>query len=169
MIISLIAAVAENGVIGKDNDLVWRLPDDMRYFMKTTEHHCVLTGRRNYESIPPKFRPLKNRTNIVVTRRQEYRRDEGIQVVTSVKAGIDLARSFGEEELFVIGGGQVYQQTIEKAQRLYLTEVKASFDGDTFFPAFDRDQWQELSRIRHLQDEKHHHEFYYTVLEKISR
>ncbi len=168
MIISLIAAVAENGVIGKDNDLVWRLPDDTKFFMKTTEHHCVLTGRRNYESIPPKYRPLKNRTNIVVTRQQEYGIDEGIRVASSVEEGIALAKSMSEQELFVIGGGQIYKQTINLAHRLYITEVMARVEGDTYFPEIDRSQWEELSRIRHPKDEKHKYEFYYTVLEKIA-
>ncbi len=167
MIISLIAAVAENGVIGKDNDLVWRLPDDMKFFMNTTKNHCVLTGRRNYESIPTKYRPLRNRTNIVVTRQPDYGSEEGIQVAPSVEEGVAMAKSLGEQELFVIGGGQIYEQTINLAQRLYITEVMGSFDGDTYFPQINRSQWEELSRIRHPKDKKHPYEFYYTVLEKI--
>ena len=168
MIISLIAAVAENKVIGKDNQLIWNLPADMRYFMKTTEHHCVLTGRRNYESIPAKYRPLKNRTNIVVTRQDDYGNHEDIQVVASIEEGINYARNQGEKELFIIGGGQIYAQTLDLAHKLYITEVKANLEGDTFFPDFDGNQWEELSRIKHPADERHPYEFIFTVLQRIS-
>ena len=168
MIISLIAAVTENNVIGKDNDLIWNLPTDMRFFMKTTEHHCVLMGRRNYESIPPKYRPLKNRTNIVVTRQEDYGGEEDIQVVASIEEGIQYAKNQGEKELFVIGGGQIYAQTLDLAHKLYITEIKANLEGDTFFPEFDRSQWEELSRIKHPADERHAYEFFFTVLQRTS-
>lgn len=166
MIISLIAAVAENGVIGKDNDLIWHLPDDMVYFKRTTENHCVLMGRGNYQSIPRKYRPLKNRTNIIVTTQSDFGADENIKVVHSIDEGINLAREIGEKELFVIGGGQIYRQTLDLAHRLYITEVKASPEGDTFFPDIMDKDWTELSRIIHPADEKHAYEFHYTLLER---
>ena len=106
MIISLIAAVAENKIIGKDNKLVWDLPRDMKYFMDTTSHHCIITGRKNYESIPPKFRPLKNRTNIIITRRSDYKA-EGAVIVHSVEDAIKEAEQRQESEAFVIGGGEI--------------------------------------------------------------
>jgi len=167
MRISIIAAVAENGVIGKDNQLVWNLPIDMKYFMKTTQGHCILSGRKNYESIPSKFRPLKNRTNIVVTTKKGYGPDQaGIEVVHNVQEGIDLASSSNEKELFIIGGGQVYEQTIHLTDRLYLTEVKHNFEGDTHFPSFDKSQWEEKSRIIHTADEDHLFDMHFTVLDR---
>lgn len=167
MIISLIAAIAENLVIGKDNDLVWHLPDDMRYFMKTTLGHCILTGRRNYESIPLKYRPLKNRTNIVVTRQKNYSVGNEVILVNTVEQGITFARQYGESELFVIGGGEIYQQTLAIADRLYITEIKASFEGDTYFPEVERSQWKETSRIAHPIDSNHAHGFDFVVLDRV--
>ncbi|MGI9544135.1 MAG: dihydrofolate reductase [Cyclobacteriaceae bacterium] len=166
MMISLIAALAKNNVIGKDNELVWHLPDDMRYFMKTTLGHCVLMGRRNYESIPAKYRPLKNRTNIVVTRQMDYQVSEKVIPVNSVDQGITFARQYGEVELFVIGGGEIYQQTLNIADRLYLTEIKSDFEGDTYFPEFDRSEWKESSRITHPIDPNHAYEFDFVVLDR---
>ena len=167
MKISLIAAVSENGVIGKNNQLVWNLPIDMKFFMKTTLGHCILSGRKNYESIPTKFRPLKNRTNIVVTTQEGYCKDQAdLKVVHQVQEGIDLAFSLNEKELFVIGGGQVYEQTIQLATRLYLTEVKHTFEGDAHFPSFDKSKWEEKSRIIQPADEEHLFEMHFTVLDR---
>lgn len=167
MIISIIAAVAQNRVIGKNNQLVWHLPLDMRYFMKTTEGHCILTGRRNYQSIPKKFRPLKNRTNIVVTRKEKYAEDStGLRIVGSIDQGIQLASALKEKELFIIGGGQIYRQTIHLAHRLYLTEIKHKFEGDTYFPDFDRAQWEETSRIRCAADQENVYEMEFVVLSR---
>lgn len=153
MIISMIAAIAENRVIGKDNDLVWDLPTDMKYFMSTTKEHCIVAGRRNYESIPPKFRPLKDRTNIIVTRNIDYRAPGAI-VVNSLDEAIERARLEGETELFIIGGGEIYEQALPMAERLYLTEVKGNFEGDTYFPNYDKSLWKEDSRVAHSIDSK---------------
>ena len=130
MKVSTIAAVASNGVIGKDNDLVWSLPLDMKFFMQTTKGHVVVTGRKNYESIPEKYRPLKGRTNIVVTRNANYVAD-GAHVVHSLKDALDLARQQGETECFVIGGGQIYRQALEAGwvDAQYITHVDANPDG----------------------------------------
>ena len=167
MKISLIAAVSENRVIGKDNQLVWSLPIDMKFFMKTTEGHCILTGRKNYESIPEKFRPLRNRTNIVVTTQSGYgEQHPELKVVNRIEDGIELARSMYEKELFVIGGGQIYQQTIDLADRLYITEVQHQFDGDTFFPSVDPSEWYESSRIVVNPDEHHAFRMEFTVLDR---
>lgn len=167
MIISIIAAVAENNVIGGNNQLMWHLPLDMRFFMKTTEGHCILTGRRNYESIPEKFRPLKNRTNIVVTRQETYLEEsEELKVVNRIEQGIQLAKDLEERELFIIGGGEIYEQTMHLADRLYLTEIKHQFDGDTFFPSFDRSGWNETSRIICGADADNAYEMQFVVLER---
>jgi dihydrofolate reductase len=139
----------------------------MKFFMKATLGHCILSGRKNFESIPAKFRPLKNRTNIVVTTQKGYCKDQAnLRVVHKVQEGIDLASSMNEKELFIIGGGQVYEQTIQLANRLYLTQVKHKFEGDTHFPSFDKSQWEEKSRIIHTADEDHLFEMHFTVLDR---
>jgi dihydrofolate reductase len=165
MKISLIAALAENRVIGKNNDLPWQLPDDMKYFMDTTKgHHCIM-GRKNYDSIPAKFRPLANRENIVVTRQTNFVAP-GCTVVNSIDAGIDIARKSNEPETFIIGGAEIYRQSLAYADRLYLTEIKSIIDGDTFFPPVDHSQWKEVSRVPHAADAKHKYAFDFVVYEK---
>jgi len=158
----MIAAVAENKVIGKDNDMIWRLPDDMKYFMNTTKDHFVIMGRKNYESIPHKFRPLPNRTNIIVTRQPDYKAENCLTVGTIEKA-LDYAREQNQQEVFIIGGGQIYAQSMDIADKLYITEIKEKFDGDTFFPSYDKCAWEEVSRIHHAKDDKHLHEFDFVI------
>ena len=168
MIISLIAAVADNGVIGKNNDLPWRLPDDMRYFMQTTLGHHVIMGRKNYESLPEKFRPLPHRVNIVVTRQSSFKA-KGCLVVHAIEEGIAVALQAGEAELFIIGGAEIYSATLPLAHRLYLTEIKAHVGGDTWFPHFGKDHWEEQSRIPHAADEKHAYAFDFVVYKRRDR
>jgi len=166
MIISLIAAVADNRVIGKDNKLVWDLPRDMKYFMDITSNHFILTGRKNYESIPPRFRPLKNRTNVIITRQNSYEA-EGTIIVHSLEEALELARNEGENEAFIIGGGEIFEQSIDLADRLYITEVKSEFDGDTLFPEYNPADWKEISRVENLPDNNHKYAFDFVVLERI--
>lgn len=160
MIVSLIVAVAENNVIGKDNDLIWHLPKDMAFFKEATLNHFIITGRKNYESIPSKYRPLKDRTNIVVTRQTDYTED-GCVVVHSIEDGIDLAKQSGEAECFIIGGGQIYKSVLEKGlvDQLYITHVLDSFEGDTYFPEIDENKWFSETLLTHLKDEKNKHNF----------
>ncbi|RLD21954.1 MAG: dihydrofolate reductase [Bacteroidetes bacterium] len=165
MIISMIAAVAENKVIGKDNDLVWRLPDDMKYFMETTKDHFIIMGRKNYESIPHKFRPLPNRTNIIVTRQTDYIADDCI-IVDTIEKAIDYTKENDQKEIFIIGGGQIYAQSLDLANKLYITEIKEKFEGDTYFPPYDKCAWEEVSRIKHAKDEKHLQEFDFVIYER---
>jgi dihydrofolate reductase len=166
MIISLIAAVSKNKVIGKNNDLPWHLPDDMKYFMQTTKTHHVIMGRKNYESIPEKFRPLPNRSNIVVTRQADYQAPDCI-IVHSLEESLQVAESSQEPEVFIIGGAEIYKQGFPLTQRLYLTEIYADIEGDTYFPAFDPKEWKEVSRIHHGTDERHLYEFDFVVYEKV--
>lgn len=166
MIISSIAAVAQNSVIGKNNQLIWRLPADMKYFKDITEGHCVITGRKNYESIPEKFRPLTNRTNIVVTRQKNYSAPGAI-VVNSIEEAIEVARKKGETEVFIIGGAEIYKQTMSVADKIYFTAVHQSFEGDAFFPEIDANKWKEVSRKAMPADEKHKYAYTFCVLEKI--
>jgi len=168
MIISLIAAVAQNRVIGKNNDLPWHLPDDMRYFMQTTKGHYVIMGRKNYQSLPPKFRPLPDRTNLVVTKQKNFEAP-GCTVIDSIEQGIDIARSNNEQELFIIGGAEIYTLGLPYAHRLYLTEIQGSPEGDVRFPEFNRTEWKEASRKHHPADEKHSYAFDYVLYEKTER
>jgi dihydrofolate reductase len=167
MIISLIAALSANRVIGKNNDLPWSLPDDSKYFMQTTKGHYVILGRKNYDSLPEKYRPLPNRTNIVITRQKDFKAPDCI-VLNSLEKGIAVARDAGEQEVFVIGGAEIYTLTMPLADRLYLTEIHAVVNGDTLFPEFDRAAWKEVSRKSHSSDERHSFAFDFVVYERKS-
>lgn len=166
MIISAIAAVAENGVIGDQGALPWQLPDDMKFFQRTTLNHHVITGRKNYESIPQRFRPLRDRVNIVVTRQQGYAAP-GAVVCASLEAALDIAREAGQKEVFIIGGGELYREAFEKGlvQRLYLTTVHAKPAGDVMFPAIGKG-WKEVWSEAHGKDERHAHAFTFKVLQR---
>lgn len=163
----MIAAIAENLVIGKDNDMIWSLPDDMKFFMQKTTGHHVIMGRKNFESLPPKFRPLPNRANIVITRQNDYRA-EGCHVVHSLEEALETARNNNEKEAFIIGGGEIYKMGLPLADIMYLTEIKATFEGDAYFPAFDPDNWEEVKRVNHAEDEKHIYEFDFVTYVKKS-
>jgi dihydrofolate reductase len=161
MIISLIAAVARDRAIGKDNDLLWNLPNDMKFFKESTMGHTVLMGRKNYESIPERFRPLPSRVNIVVSRSADY---AGCEMARSIEEGIEKAKALGEEELFIIGGAQIYAQTLDLADRMYITEVKSEFpDADAHFPDFSEDDWKITELTHQAVDERHPHAF--TILQ----
>ena len=165
MIISQIVASSRNNVIGRDNDLPWHLPDDMQFFKDTTKGHHILMGRKNFESIPMKFRPLPNRVNIVVTRQADYNAD-GIELFNTIEEGIQFARDAGEEELFIIGGAEIYNQTIDQADRIYLTEINTEIEGDAHFPELDRSEWIEKDRRHHSVDEKHRYDFDFVIYER---
>lgn len=165
MKITLVAAVAENGVIGRDNDLPWRLPDDMKFFMETTKGHYVILGRKNYESLPPKYQPLPDRVNIVVTRQRDYKAP-GSFVVHDIDSAFSMARDNGEQEVMVIGGSAIYELALPVADRLYITEVKARVEGDVKFPKFSRDEWQEVSRVHHPSDARHAYSFDFVLYER---
>lgn len=164
MTISLIAALTRNRVIGRNNDLPWHLPDDMKYFMQTTKGHHVIMGRKNYDSIPEKFRPLPNRTNIVVTRQRNLVLPQ-CTVVNNMAEAISLAKHAGEQELFIIGGAAIYQLGMPLANKLYLTEIDAELAGDTLFPEFNKAEWKEVSRRRHPADERHAYAFDFVIYE----
>ena len=143
MKVSLIVAVAKNGVIGKNDNLIWHLPNDMRFFKETTMGHHVIMGRKNFESIPHKFRPLPNRTNVVITKQTDYKA-KGCIVVNSVEDALVIAKKNGDKEPFIIGGGQIYKLALEKnlVDKIYLTRIHHSFEGDTFFPELN-ENWKE--------------------------
>jgi dihydrofolate reductase len=161
MRVSLIVAAADNGVIGDANALPWRLPDDLKRFRRLTTGHPVIMGRRSYESIG---RPLPERTNIVVTRRDAYAAP-GCLVAHTLDAAFRLGAAAAE--VFVIGGAELYAQSLMRADRIYLTEVHAHVDGDTFFPALDRTHWRETEREYHAADARHAHAFSFVTLERL--
>ncbi len=140
--LTLIAAVARNGVIGLDQRLPWRLPADLKRFRALTLGHTVIMGRKTWESLPANFRPLPDRRNIIVTRNAAYRA-AGATVVHSLPAAITAA---GDGEAFIIGGAELYAAAFPLADHLQLTEIDASFEGDTHFPAIDHQQWLEATR-----------------------
>ena len=141
--LSLIAAVARNRVIGKDNQLLWHLPEDMKHFREVTRGKPVIMGRKTWESLPEKFRPLPGRHNIVVSRNLDYKAP-GATLVSSLEDAIHLTRS--NDETFVIGGETLYRQALAQAHRLFLTEIDQDYEGDAFFPEFSCADWKETSR-----------------------
>jgi dihydrofolate reductase len=138
--IALVVAVAENGVIGRDNKLPWRIREDVRWFKEKTMGKPCIVGRKTYESFPK--RPLPGRTNIVVTRDRAYRA-EGAVVVHSLEAALEAASRETPEEIAIIGGTELYLQALPIADRIYLTSVHGAFEGDTTFPAIEASQWRE--------------------------
>ncbi len=162
MRISLIAALDRQRGIGKDNQLPWRLPADLKRFRELTTGHHLIVGRKTYESIG---KPLPGRTMIIVTRQPDFQA-EGSLVVDSVAAALALAESRTETEVFVIGGAEIYAQTLAQADRLYLTFVDAEVAADTFFPTFAEDNWQEVERSAHAADEKNQYTFTFVTLSK---
>lgn len=161
MRISLIAALAANHVIGHNNKMPWRLPADLQYFRATTMGKPVIMGRKTFESIG---KPLHGRQNIIVTRNPAYQ-VEGAVVAHSVAEA--LAAAVGAEEVMVIGGAQIYEELLPEADRLYLTLVQAEFEGDTYFPTFDAQEWREVWREDHTPDEKNPYPYSFLILDRM--
>jgi dihydrofolate reductase len=139
MIVSMIAAMGKNHVIGRDNQMMWHLPLEYKYFKETTLGHCIITGRKNYEAIG---RPLPGRTNIIVTR-QEGLKLEGCVVVNSIEQALEYASKQGESEAFITGGGQIYESSMELVDKIYLTVVDYFEEGDVYFPSFDQNKFNK--------------------------
>jgi dihydrofolate reductase len=162
MTISCIVATAHNRVIGKDNDIPWYLPADLQYFKKVTLGHPIIMGRNCYVSIG---RPLPKRTNIIITR-DPFFISSNCVVVRSINEAIDAARSENAEEVFIIGGGQIYEQTIDLWDKLYLTEVDLNVQGDVFFPELNMSEWALKSDERHSKDEKNEYDYCFKVYKR---
>ncbi|GJM41009.1 MAG: dihydrofolate reductase [Ardenticatenaceae bacterium] len=161
--LAIVVAVDKNGLIGVNNGLPWRLPDDMQWFVRQTLGKPVIMGRKTYESIPAKFRPLKGRHNIVLTRDERYEAP-GATVVHSVNAALEAA---GEVEEIIVGGGaNLYAQLLPHTNRIYLTVVDAELEGDAFFPEIDGSGWRETFREHHPADERHQFAFTWLILER---
>ena len=155
MKISMIAAMAHDRVIGKDNQMPWHLPADLAHFKRITLGKPILMGRKTFESIG---RPLPGRRNLVISRNPDYQA-EGIEVVGSVEAALALLAGSSVEELMVIGGGHLYAEMLPSADCLYLTRIDLAVEGDTRFPAFDDGQWQRIECESHPADEKNPHPY----------
>jgi len=158
--VSLIVAMARNGVIGVNNTLPWHLPADLKHFKSLTMSHHIVMGRKTYESIG---KPLPGRTSVVVTRNPGYS-VSGVIVVNSLESALDACDN--DEEIFVIGGAELYRQAINLADRIYLTEIDADISGDAHFTEFDRKLWQETERITNAPDERNPYTFHFVVYDK---
>ncbi len=157
----LIAAAAENNALGKDNELVWHLPNDFKRFKQLTTGHHIIMGRKTFESFP---KPLPNRTHIIITNQKDYQPENCIVVHSMSEA---LAAAPKNEDVFVIGGGQIYNLAMPFADKIELTKVHSSFDADAFFPEMDPSEWQLVHEEYHPKDEKHNFDFtYQTFLKK---
>lgn len=138
-----IVAISQNNCIGKDGDLPWHIPEDLKHFKDITNGHTVIMGRKTWESIPEKFRPLKNRENIIITRNEDYDVPDGVKIFTSFERAVEHCRN---KYAFVIGGASLYNLAMDFVDTLYITHVDREVDGDTFFPEIDLDVWKETER-----------------------
>ena len=161
MKMSIVVAMAANGVIGRDNQLPWHLPADLKHFKQTTMGKPILMGRKTWESIG---RPLPGRTNIVITRDSSYSA-AGCEVVNSIDAAIAAAGE--QDEVMVIGGAELYRQVLSDTDTIYLTRIHEAFDGDTCFPELRNTEWHQVERVDHEADEKNSHDYSFIRLDRV--
>jgi dihydrofolate reductase len=162
MIISLIAAVAENGTIGREGDIPWHLPEDFKLFKRMTMGHHLIMGRKTYESIGE---PLPGRTSIVLTRQPGYKA-EGCQVAASLPEALEIAHKAGDDEVFIIGGAGVYAQALPLADRFYLSRVHANITGDTVFPEFNEGSWKTTLEAEYPKKKSQRYDFTFKILDR---
>ena len=162
--VTIIAAIGLNNALGKNNDLIWHLPSDLKRFKKTTTGYPIIMGRKTFESIG---RPLPNRTNVIVTRNSDYQQ-EGCETVNGLKEAIDLVSN--QENAFIIGGAQIYKQAIEEklADELDITLVQEKFEADVYFPEFDKLDWKLVSREDFQKDEKNPHDYSFLKFKRVN-
>ena len=161
--LTIIVAVSENQVIGKDNDLIWDLSIDLKRFKSLTSGHNMIMGRKTFESFP---KPLPNRTHIVITRQKNYPVSDGVIVVNSIEEAVKNIKN--DDQPYIIGGGEIYKQALPYASVIELTRVHGFFDGDTYFPEIDLDQWKETKREFISKDENHAYDFSFITYKKIT-
>lgn len=167
MKVALVVAIAQDGAIGAGGDLLWRLPADMKYFKEVTMGHHVLMGRKTYDSIPAKFKPLPGRVNMVVSRRNDYC-PAGALVFSDVNEALNFAEAQGEAMVMVIGGGEIYRQILPLADMVYLTKVYQDFPkADTHFYFVPDESWKEIGREFHGKDDKNAYDFEFIVFERV--
>jgi dihydrofolate reductase len=162
--LTLIAATSTNNALGKDNQLVWHLPDDFKRFKTLTSEHYIIMGRKTFESFP---KPLPNRTHVIITRNKSYETPDGCIVVSSLEEAIKVCPK--NEEVFIIGGGEIYKQSIDMADKVELTRVHTTVEADTFFPEINPEQWELVFEELHLKDEKHVFDFTFQTFIKANR
>ncbi|HIF88549.1 MAG TPA: type 3 dihydrofolate reductase [Candidatus Thioglobus sp.] len=162
MRLSIIVAMDDNHLIGKDNGLPWHLPADLAFFKKVTTGHSIVMGRKTYDSIG---RPLPNRRNLVITRNTDVNID-GCEVFNSIDSALSSAKD--EDEVLVIGGANLCKQVLSQVERLYITHIEGVFEGDTYFPDYNEGDWQEISCESHTPDEKNPHHYHFKILERKS-
>jgi dihydrofolate reductase len=164
MLLSAVVAASENNAIGKDNKLLWHLPNDLKFFKNITWAMPVLMGRKSFESINSK--PLKGRFNIIITRQTDFSA-EGVAVAKSIDDAIAIAQQHDYKELMILGGGEIYRLALPKTDRIYITRVHARFeDADAFFPAIDESEWELTSNEDFFKDEKHAYDYSFQVWER---
>lgn len=162
---SIIVAASENNVIGKEGDLPWLLPDDMKYFKNTTLNHAVIMGRKTFESFGSKALP--KRTNIVISRKpKESDPDNNLYWVESIEQALQIAQNHGEDEAFIIGGGNIYAQALPYCSKVYITRIHTSIQGDTIFPELSEEDWFLRWQQYHPKDEKHTYDFTFRLFER---
>lgn len=161
MILSHIVAVSKNFVIGKNNRLPWKIPDDAQYFHDVTMGHTVIMGRKNFEANKG---VLPGRTNIIITRNKNFPVSEGCFQASTIKEAINIAKSAGEEEVFIVGGGEIYKQTLGMVDRIYITVIETEVEGDTFYPEINFMDYQIISSIRNKSDHKNPFDYTYFIL-----
>ncbi len=164
--LSILVAMAKNRVIGRNNRLPWHLPADLKHFKFLTMGQTIVMGRKTYESIG---KPLPGRANVIITRQMDYE-VPGAMVVNSLEDALLICEetSTGHSENFIIGGEKLYQQALKICQRMYITEIQRDFDGDVFFPEFDRNEWEETQRDKHIAEDADNLEYHFVVLERKS-
>lgn len=160
--ISFVVAASENNVIGKSNKLLWHLPNDMKFFKNTTWAMPVIMGRKTFESLG---KALTGRTNIVITHQDNWQAKD-VAVVKSLDAAIEVAAQADAKEVFIIGGGEIFKQSIGRADKIYLTRVHASFEGDAFFPEIDKNKWKLVSELDFDKDAKHAFSYSFQIWER---
>ena len=161
--LTMIVAAGENNEIGKDNDLIWHLRDDLKRFKSLTSGHHIIMGRKTFESFP---KPLPNRTHIVITRQSNYKAPDGVIIVNSIEDAINIAKK--DSQPFIIGGGEIYKQAMPYASKIEITRVHATFpEADTFFPKIDTSIFKETSNVFHKKDDNHQYEFSFLTFERI--
>jgi dihydrofolate reductase len=164
MLISLVVAASTNNVIGKNNQLLWSLPNDMKFFKNTTWAMPVLMGRKTFESLG---KPLPGRLNVVITRQKDWK-PEGVTIVHSLNDAIKAASAADYKEAFIIGGGEIFKESMTLADKIYMTRVDAELDGDAFFPVIDKTQWQLISEDSRTADAKHVYSYHFQLWQKLS-
>lgn len=162
MNVTMIAAMADNRVLGKDNQLIWHMPEDLKRFKRLTTDHHVIMGRKTYESMN---KPLPNRTNIIITRQEDYKA-EGALVVNSMQAALDAVKD--DNQPFIIGGAEIYKLGLDFAKKIELTVIRHEFEGDTFFPEFDKSVWKLLRGEQKDPDEKNPYPYEFLTYMKIN-